>query len=155
MINRRRFIKTTAGSAMLGCFTATLTGMARQKQNGKIEKRALGKTGERLSMIGLGGVVVMGVTAEQASGYVVKAIDMGVNYFDVAPTYGNAEDMLGPALERYRNGVFLACTLSPRWRTRRRFSAPGEHWKHSWRRRRPEKHGSLDSRLTQLKPPRS
>ncbi len=114
MINRRRFIKTTAGSAMLGCFPATLTGMARQKQNGKIEKRALGKTGERLSMIGLGGVVVMGVTAEQASGYVVKAIDMGVNYFDVAPTYGNAEDMLGPALEPYRNGVFLACKTQAR-----------------------------------------
>ena len=100
MINRRGFLKTTAGSAMLGCFPATLAGMARQKQIGQIEKRALGKTGEQLSMIGLGGVVVMDVTAKQASGYVAKSIDMGINYFDVAPTYGNAEDMLGPLTVR-------------------------------------------------------
>ena len=114
MINRRRFLKTTAGSAMLGCFPATLDGMARQAQTGQIEKRALGKTGEHLSIIGLGGVVVMDVTATQASGYVGKAIDMGINYFDVAPTYGNAEDMLGPALEPYRKGVFLACKTQAR-----------------------------------------
>jgi len=114
MINRRGFLKTTAGSAMLGYFPTTLAGMARQKQIGQIEKRALGKTGERLSMIGFGGVVVMDVTTEQASGYVSKAIDMGINYFDVAPTYGNAEDMLGPALEQYRKGVFLACKTQAR-----------------------------------------
>lgn len=114
MINRRSFLKTTASSAMLGCFPATLAGMARQTQTGQIEKRALGKTGEHLSMIGLGGVVVMDVTTAQASGYVGKAIDMGINYFDVAPTYGNAEDMLGPALEPYRKGVFLACKTQAR-----------------------------------------
>ena len=38
-----------------------------------------------------------------------RAIDCGVNYFDVAPSYGNAEERLGPALEPYRAQVFLAC----------------------------------------------
>ena len=33
---------------------------------------------------------------------VAEAIDRGVNYFDVAPSYGNAEERLGPALEPYR-----------------------------------------------------
>jgi predicted aldo/keto reductase-like oxidoreductase len=45
---------------------------------------------------------------------VAQAIDAGVNYFDVAPTYGNAEDMLGPALEPYRKNVFLACKTTER-----------------------------------------
>ncbi|MCK4750051.1 MAG: aldo/keto reductase, partial [Bacteroidales bacterium] len=35
-------------------------------------------------------------------------------YFDVAPTYGNAEEMLGPALEPYRKDVFLACKTGER-----------------------------------------
>ena len=38
----------------------------------------------------------------------------GGNYFDAAPSYGNAEEMLGPALEPYRKSVFLACTTQQR-----------------------------------------
>ena len=34
---------------------------------------------------------------------VAEAVDRGVNYFDVAPSYGNAEERLGPALEPYRD----------------------------------------------------
>ncbi|MDZ7836725.1 MAG: aldo/keto reductase [Actinomycetota bacterium] len=48
-------------------------------------------------------------TASNASRYVSKAIDRGINYFDVAPEYGNAQEMLGPALRPYRKDVFLAC----------------------------------------------
>jgi predicted aldo/keto reductase-like oxidoreductase len=33
----------------------------------------------------------------------------GVNYFDVAPYYGNAQQRLGPALKPYRQDCFLAC----------------------------------------------
>jgi len=71
-----------------------------------LERRSLGKTGEKLSILGLGGVVVMNATEEQASQRVEEAIDHGINYFDVAPSYGNAEDMMGPALEPYRKNVF-------------------------------------------------
>ena len=74
-----------------------------------MEKRILGKTGEKLSIIGFGGIVVMNETTQDASRYVSQAIDRGINYFDVAPEYGNAQEMLGPALEPYRKGVFLAC----------------------------------------------
>jgi aryl-alcohol dehydrogenase-like predicted oxidoreductase len=44
------------------------------------------------------------------------AINSGINYFDVAPTYGDAEIKLGPALEPYRKGVFLACKTTERGR---------------------------------------
>ena len=39
-----------------------------------------------------------------------------MNYFDVAPTYGDAELKLGPALEPYRKNVFLACKTTERQR---------------------------------------
>ena len=74
-----------------------------------MEKRLLGKTAEKLSIIGFGGIVVRNETASDASRYVSTAIDRGINYFDVAPEYGNAQDMLGPALKPYREKVFLAC----------------------------------------------
>ncbi len=79
-----------------------------------MEKRRLGKTGEMLSVIGFGGILVMNETAEKASELVHRAIVRGINYFDVAPSYGNAEEMLGPALEPYRQGVFLACKTGKR-----------------------------------------
>lgn len=56
----------------------------------------------------------MNATPRQAASRVAEAIDYGVNYFDVAPTYGNAEIMLGPALKPYRKKVFLACKTTER-----------------------------------------
>jgi len=114
-MKRRKFITTTATAVpLVSMFPACLSSVEREKAAGKIEKRSLGKTGEKLSMIGFGGIVVMNATAEQAAARVKEAIDYGVNYFDVAPTYGNAEEMLGPALEPYRKDVFLACKTNKR-----------------------------------------
>jgi predicted aldo/keto reductase-like oxidoreductase len=114
-MKRRKFIETSAMSLpLLSMFPAGLSGIARETGKGKIEKRALGKTGEMLSMIGFGGIVVDKATTEEAASRVKEAIDFGINYFDVAPTYGNAEEMLGPALEPYRKDVFLACKTTQR-----------------------------------------
>jgi predicted aldo/keto reductase-like oxidoreductase len=74
-----------------------------------MDKRVLGKTEEKLSIIGFGGIVVREVSSNDASRFVSMAVDRGINYFDVAPEYGNAQEMLGPALQPYRNNVFLAC----------------------------------------------
>ncbi|MEM3134906.1 MAG: aldo/keto reductase, partial [Candidatus Bathyarchaeia archaeon] len=68
-----------------------------------------GRTGVYLSIVGFGGIIVMNESQESANRIVAKAIDRGINYFDVAPSYGNAEERLGPALKPYRNSVFLAC----------------------------------------------
>jgi aryl-alcohol dehydrogenase-like predicted oxidoreductase len=65
-------------------------------------------------MIGFGGIVVKDATPEEASQVVKLAIDSGINYFDVAPAYGDAEIKLGPALEPYRRNVFLACKTGKR-----------------------------------------
>lgn len=114
-MKRRKFIKSTALSLpLLSVFPDDLSSMDRMFSRSKLEKRKLGKTGEMLSVIGFGGIVVMNATTEEASARVKEAIDFGVNYFDVAPSYGNAELMLGPALEPYRKDVFLACKTTQR-----------------------------------------
>ena len=43
-----------------------------------MEKRILGKTGEKLSIIGFGGIIVMNETTQDASRYVSQAIDRGI-----------------------------------------------------------------------------
>ncbi len=74
-----------------------------------IPKRRLGKTGADLSIIALGGMLVMDTEQTFANNIVAEAFDRGINYFDVAPQYGNAQQKLGPALEPYRKRSFLAC----------------------------------------------
>jgi len=68
------------------------------------------KDGIDLSIIALGGIVVCGLSQEEASRRVAAAYDRGVNYFDCAPSYfdGEAEIKLGEALQPYRSKVFLA-----------------------------------------------
>lgn len=83
-----------------------------------MERRALGKTGVKLSLVGFGAMVVRDEPPDSASRLVARAVERGINYFDVAPTYGNAQQVLGPALEPYRPSVFLACKTGERSRER-------------------------------------
>jgi len=79
-----------------------------------VQTREYGNTGQQLSIVAFAGIVVKDETAANSARYVSWAIDQGINYFDVAPGYGNAQNMLGPALESYRNDVFLACKTNKR-----------------------------------------
>jgi aryl-alcohol dehydrogenase-like predicted oxidoreductase len=75
----------------------------------------LGKTGENLTIVGFGGIAVRDESAVDAANLVAKAVhERGINYFDVAPSYGNAQQVLGPALEPHRKNVFLACKTGER-----------------------------------------
>ena len=82
----------------------------------KLAQREYGTTGVKLSIIGFGGIVVMNAEQENANRVVAEAVERGINYFDVAPGYGNAQEKLGPALEPYRKNVFLACKTGQRTR---------------------------------------
>lgn len=64
-----------------------------------------------ISIIGLGGMVLVGAAQTDADRIVAEALDQGVNYFDVAPSYGEgeAEARMGRALRPRRASVFLAC----------------------------------------------
>lgn len=112
-MKRRTFLKNSAAAAMLGCFPAILTAQERDTR-GRIERRTLGKTGVKLSILGFGSFVLKDGTPEQAKDWVRLAFESGVNYFDVAPAYGRAEELIGPALEPFRKDVFLSCKTAKR-----------------------------------------
>lgn len=108
-MDRRTFLTTTA-------ISLAAAGLARETDAAPLPRRVLGKTGARLSIIGLGGIVVVGHNEDEADRIVREAYDRGVNYFDVAPSYGNgeAEEKLGHALAGLRDKVFLACKTARR-----------------------------------------
>lgn len=63
-----------------------------------LPRRPYGPRQVPLSIIGFGGILVTGAEQEHANRLVERAVEHGVNYFDVAPQYGDAEIKLGPAL---------------------------------------------------------
>jgi aryl-alcohol dehydrogenase-like predicted oxidoreductase len=112
-MKRREFLKNAAITAAA---LAASDSLHASTPTHPIARRRLGKTGEELSIIGFGGIVVMNEQEGEARNIVAEAVDRGVNYFDVAPSYGNAQERLGPALAPYRNRVFLACKAEDRTR---------------------------------------
>ena len=81
-----------------------------------MQYRRFGKTGLEISAVAYGGIVSMDDGQAASDRYVAWAIDQGVNYFDVAPTYGDAEEKLGNSLVPYRSQVHLACKTAERMR---------------------------------------
>ena len=118
-MKRRDFLKGTTAAGLLSVLDPAYLA-AKEKlaigrtPEGTLERRKYGRTEERLSIIGFGGIVVMNATPQEASEFVAAAVERGVNYFDVAPTYGNAQDRLGPALKPHREKCFLACKTTKR-----------------------------------------
>ncbi len=112
-MRRRDFLRRgTVAAAGLAASKELLNPLAKAGEASNlapIPKRRLGKTGADLSIIALGGMLVMDTEQTFANNIVAEAFDRGINYFDVAPQYGNAQQKLGPALEPYRKRSFLAC----------------------------------------------
>jgi predicted aldo/keto reductase-like oxidoreductase len=115
-MKRNDFIKIAAAMGLSSkiVLAAEEMRMKTATSTGPLPRRPLGKTGEYLSIIGMGGIVVMDEEQAHADRVVREAFEAGVNYFDVAPTYGDAEQQLGPALEPFRKQVFLACKTAER-----------------------------------------
>ncbi len=88
-----------------------------------VKYRSFGRTGIRISAISYGGIVSAGfydrvrypeLGQDASDRFVSYAIDQGVNYFDVAPSYGNAQEQLGHSLQPYRSRIHLACKTARR-----------------------------------------
>ena len=117
-MDRRDFLRKGTVAAGLAASQKVLQPLARAAgvatPLSALPKRQLGKTGIKLSIIGFGGIVVTSTEQSFANNIVAEAFDRGINYFDVAPTYGNAQERLGPAFEPYRKRSFLACKTAER-----------------------------------------
>jgi len=114
MISRRQFIAAAAAATFL-------TGLDRANAadhsvNG-IPYRTLGKTGERVSAIGLGGYHIGLPKEEEGLSIIRTAIDRGINFLDNCWDYnkGDSEVRMGKALkDGYRDKVFLMTKIDGR-----------------------------------------
>lgn len=80
-----------------------------------MEKRILGRTGHKSTLITLGGAIFMyPVSRDEEEDYIKFVLDHGINHVDVAPTYGDAEVRLGRWVKEYRRNLFLACKTGKR-----------------------------------------
>ena len=79
-------------------------------EGGVLPKRPLGKTGEQVSVLGLGGEGLLRSfdREEEAVSLIHRAIDLGVTYFESARAYAGSESYYGMALGERRKEIFLA-----------------------------------------------
>lgn len=73
-----------------------------------MEYRILGKTGLKISRLGLGGIPIQRIDAEGTRTLLHQMMEKGVNYIDTARGYTVSEEYLGYALEGIRDKFVLA-----------------------------------------------
>jgi uncharacterized protein len=113
-VNRREFLRTALAGVALGPGL-----LSRQiALEGGVPTRPLGATGERVSIIGIGGWDIGNVDRRVAIALMHEAIDEGVTFFDNAWDYhdGGSEDFMGEALSTggRRGRVFLMSKVCAR-----------------------------------------
>jgi len=106
-IDRRGFLQATAGAGLAGVAAAAASA---QDDGDALPTRVLGRTGQRVTILGLGTAPVGEgpVDVQQAVKIFGEAMDRGVNYIDTARGYGNAEEALGHLVPQRRDKLFLA-----------------------------------------------
>jgi len=78
-----------------------------------MQYRVVPKSGVRLSCIGFGGMRIPKVSDEQAVATVRRAIELGINYLETAPGYGDSEIKIGKAIKGLRDKVYLSTKVHP------------------------------------------
>ncbi|HWR12458.1 MAG TPA: aldo/keto reductase [Rectinemataceae bacterium] len=73
-----------------------------------IPRQAFGRTGHQSSRLIFGAAALGTVTQGEADRTLGLALEAGLNHFDVAASYGDAEERMGPWLKSHRDEVFLA-----------------------------------------------
>ena len=116
-MTRRTFITTVAGTG-LAITAIPPSGPAESPGSKVMFYRTLGRTGQRVSAIGLGGYHI-GVPPEESDGIKIirTAIDRGITFMDNCWDYheGNSEVRMGKALrDGYRDKVFLMTKIDGR-----------------------------------------
>lgn len=81
-----------------------------------MEKRRLGRLEHRSSVLIYGAAALGEVSQDVADRSIQQALDGGINHFDVAADYGDAELRLGPWMAEIRDRIFLATKTGRRER---------------------------------------
>jgi uncharacterized protein len=113
-MDRRHFLKTAA----VGTLMTSLSSQFAHAADGSIPTRTLGRSGEKVSMVGLGGFHIGMQSDEQESIRIIRtALDSGINFLDNCWDYngGQSEIRMGKALrEGYRQKAFLMTKIDGR-----------------------------------------
>jgi predicted aldo/keto reductase-like oxidoreductase len=73
-----------------------------------VQQRRLGRLGHESSVLIYGAAALAEVDQPTADASIQLALDSGINHFDVAASYGDAELRLGPWMPRIRDRILLA-----------------------------------------------
>jgi predicted aldo/keto reductase-like oxidoreductase len=107
---RRDFLKTAAASLATAGLSSSVVAQQEESPDG-IPTRPLGKTGERVPIVGLGGYHIGLPDEKDAIAMMHEAIDAGMTFFDNSWDYhkGGSEELMGKALATggRRDKVFL------------------------------------------------
>jgi predicted aldo/keto reductase-like oxidoreductase len=121
-MERRTFLKAVGGATgALRLGVAPRLGaaepVAEAERVADLPRRMLGRTGQKLSVVGFPGLALIHHDQARCTKGLRAALERGVNYFDVAPAYGNGEceTKMGIGLQGVRrNSYFLACKTKMR-----------------------------------------
>jgi diketogulonate reductase-like aldo/keto reductase len=118
-MDRRDFLKTATVAAGVAATEQLLTTPLNAAESGGMIYRTLGRTGERVSAIGLGGFHIghPGLNENESIQLIRQAIDRGINFLDNCWDYngGVSEVRMGKALtDGYRGKVFLMSKIDGR-----------------------------------------
>jgi len=112
-MDRRRFLQTAAATTVITSLGKKLAHAAEG-----VPTRTLGRTGEKVSMVGLGGYHIGMQSDEQESIRIIRtALDSGINFLDNCWDYngGQSEIRMGKALrDGYRQKAFLMTKIDGR-----------------------------------------
>lgn len=114
MVKRREFIQTmvglTAGIMLPGCSFENKKGIERDRIGEVLPRRMLGRTGQAVTMLGLGGNHVAWASERDAQVVIETAVEGGIRFFDTAEGYGDGDSEIryGKYLTpRYRDSIYL------------------------------------------------
>jgi predicted aldo/keto reductase-like oxidoreductase len=79
-----------------------------------MQKRILGKTGWKISIIGFGAIKLPRVSQEVCHPLLHRALDLGINFVDTADCYGDSEEKIGRALGKRRQEFYLSTKIDER-----------------------------------------
>lgn len=79
-----------------------------------MEKRRFGRSGHMSTVAIFGAAAFYEISQEDADRVMEQVIAAGINHIDVAPSYGQAEERIGPWMKREREHFFLGCKTQER-----------------------------------------
>lgn len=79
-----------------------------------MQTRRFGRTGHESTVAILGAAAFSEVTQAEADKVMELTIEAGINHIDIAPSYGHAEERVGPWMPRERQRFFLGCKTMER-----------------------------------------